>query len=65
MNADLELAAKIKSLKPGTSFIVWDKRTRFRVLNVARSLKNLEKLPFSVTTYPTPDGKGFVVAAVP
>lgn len=50
MKQNLTLAAKIKGLKPGKSFIVEDKKARREALNIARVLKNSGAIDFYITT---------------
>ena len=56
MSKKFSLAAKLKSLKVGQSFIVKTKREQIQVCNLAKSMRDLGYISFDIVTKTTEDG---------
>lgn len=63
MNGELNLAKKVRALKPGKSFIVSSSKERQAACRVAKSLKDAGIIEFDVVTRAHYDGT-YKVAAI-
>jgi len=58
----LQIARKIKDLKPGQSFVVDTKKEQWKVCTSAKTLRDAGVIDFAVSTRQNTDGKFTVFA---
>jgi len=64
MSKELNLASKVRNLKPGQSFFVADDKERQSVCRIAKNLRDAGVIEFDVVTKWSEDGQNFKVAAI-
>lgn len=62
MSKQVEMASRIKNLKPGKFFLVSNKTDRMLAIRTGKLLHDIGQIEFTIVT--REEGKGFKVAAI-